>query len=342
VRHLAPWTLWGVSMLVAAACSTASSPSLPAVVAPTVAASSPSRPTIATSPLPSALGSIVSLPSTGRILFVNEAGGENHPAYLDNNGLHEIPTVLDATLAKAAWASADSIIFDSERDVRRHIFRMGLDGRGIDELTSGDAIQERPAISPDGTTIAFADFVDGYLGADLGLHLANADGTNPRGLTKGGIGGVNGGDTSPAFSPDGHWVAFERAVDFDSGKGGLFVIRTDGSGLRRLTDDTLGAGYPRWSPDGTRILFSQRADATTFAPGPLWVVDIAGGKPAPLTNPTDPGISFSGDWSPDGRQIVFDYFVPGASQAELRVVNADGTHSSTLIMGGEETPDWGP
>ena len=126
VRHLAPWTLWGVSMLVAAACSTASSPSLPAVVAPTVAASSPSRPTIATSPLPSALGSIVSLPSTGRILFVNEAAGENHPAYLDNNGLHEIPTVLDATLAKAAWASADSIIFDSERDVRRHIDRKSV------------------------------------------------------------------------------------------------------------------------------------------------------------------------------------------------------------------------
>ena len=341
-RHLAAGPLWGISMLVAAACATASAPSLPAVLAPTVAASSSSSPAIATSPSPSALASVVSVPSVGRILFIVERSDGNHPTYLDRNGLHEIPSVVDTTLAKAAWAGADSIIFDSERDIRRHIFRMGLDGSGIDELTSGDAIQERPAISPDGSTIAYADFVDSYLGADLGLHLANADGTNPRGLTKGGKGGVNGGDTSPAFSPDGHWVAFERAVDFDSGKGGLFVIRTDGSGLRRLTDDTLGAGYPRWSPDGKRILFSQRADATTFAPGPLWVVDIAGGKPAPLTNPTDSGISFSGDWSPDGRQIVFDYFVPGAGQTELRVVNADGTHPSTLMRGGEETPDWGP
>jgi Tol biopolymer transport system component len=291
------------------------------------------------------MASPVSVPGKGRILFVIEGGGESQPAYLDKNGLHLIPTVLDATLAKAAWASPNSIIFDSERDVRRHIFRMGLDGDDVVQLTSGEDVQERPASSPDGSTIAYADIVDAYLGADLGLHIAGADGTNPRALTKGHKGGVDGNDTSPAFSPDGQWVAFERAVDYDSGKGGLFLIRIDGSGLRRLTDDALGAGYPRWSPDGKRILFGQRVEATTFAPGPLWVVDVAGGKPTPLTDPTDPGISFSGDWSPDGRQIVYDYFRPGASQTELRVVNADGTHPSTLWTEpgyGAESPDWGP
>ena len=329
-------------MLVAAACSTASGPSLTSGSAPTVAASARPRPSIATSPSPAALGSPLSLPSTGRILFVIEGDGESHPAYLDTSGLHEIPTVPDPTLAKAAWASPDSIIFDSERDVRRHIFRMGLDGRDVAELTSGDAIQERPAISPDGSMIAYADFVDSYLGASLGLHLANADGSDPRALTKRGKGGVDGGDTAPAFSPDGRWVAFERVVDFDAGKGGIFVIRTDGSGLRRLTDDTVGAGYPRWSPDGKRILFTEHLESTTYAPGPLWVVDVAGGKPTPLTDPNDPGWSFAGDWSPDGHQIVFDYFRPNAGPPELRVVDSDGTHSSTLFVGGAETPDWGP
>jgi Tol biopolymer transport system component len=348
MRRLASGPLWGVSLVVAAACSTSSGPSPTASAAPapvpSVAASISASPSIATSPSASAgiLGSPTSLPSSGRILFVIERGDEHHLVYLDQSGLHEIPTMPDDTLAKAAWASPDSIIYDSERDVRRHIFRMAFDGGNVDQLTSGTDIQERPAISPDGSTIAYADIVDAYLGADLGLHLANADGTNPRALTKGHKGGVDGNDTSPAFSADGQWVAFERAVDYDSGKGALFVIRTDGTGLRRLTDDTSGAGYPRWSPDGKRILFSQRVEAKTFDPGPLWVVDVAGGKPTPLTDPADPGISFSGDWSPDGRQIVYDYFRPGAGLPELRVVNADGTDPSTLLVGGGEAPDWGP
>jgi Tol biopolymer transport system component len=337
--------LWAL-LITVAACSTSSpaptvGPSPTPSPTPTVVTPS-SAPPSAASPSSGALASPVSVPSVGRILLVIEGPGRNRPVYLDPNGLHEIPMAADGTLTHAVWASGESIVFDSERDVRRHIFRMGLDGREIAELTSGDAIQERPAISPDGSTIAYADFVDSYLGADLGLHLANADGTNARALTKGGNGGVNGGDTSPAFSPDGHWIAFERAVDFDAGKAGLFMIRTDGTGLRRLADDVLGAGYPRWSPDGERILFTQHLDATTFAPGPLWVVDLAGGAPTPLTDPKDPGWSFDGDWSPDGRNIIFDYFWPAAGQPELRVVDADGTHSSTLLVGGGETPDWGP
>lgn len=345
MQRFALSSLWAASLLAAAACAApgAPGPTVASSPPPTMAASASTRPSIATSPSASAaaLGSPSSLPRTGRILFVIERDGESHPVYLDQTGLHEIPTAADSTFAKAAWASPDSIIFDSERDVRRHIFRMGLDGSRVVELTSGATIQERPAISPDGSTIAFADIVDANLGADLGLHLANADGTNSRALVEGDTGG-GWFDTSPAFSPDGRWIAFERVVDFDAGLGGLFLVGVDGSGLRRLTDDSLGAGYPRWSPDGQQILFTQHLEAVTFGPGPLWVVDVAGGKPRPLTDLKDPGWSFEGDWSPDGLQIVYDYFSPGASQAELRVVNADGTHPSTLLMGGGETPDWGP
>lgn len=352
MSRLALQPLWAVVVsVVVAACSTTSvvqtggpSPTLGST--PRIAPSSSPQVSSRTLPSPGSLASPESLPTAGRILFVIEGGGQNRPAYLDRNGLHEIPTVLDTTLSHATWASADSIIFDSERDVRRHVFRMGLDGGHVAELTSGAAIQERPAISPDGSRIAYADIVDSPNGADLGLHIANADGTKALALTAGGQTDGKAVDTSPSFSPDGRWIAFERATDFDAGKAGLFVIRTDGTGLRRLTDDALGAGYPRWSPDGKQILFTQHLDGTTFAPGPLWVVDVADGAARPLTDPKDPGWSFLGDWSPDGRQIVFDYFLPGASNTELRILDSGGTHPTTLWLlpegYGSETPDWGP
>jgi len=284
------------------------------------------------------------LPKAGRILFVIESESGNRVVYLDSSGQHEIAT-NDPTLAKASWAPGDTILFDSERDVRRHVFRMGSDGKSVVELTSGAAFQERPAIAPDGSTIAYAEFEDSFV-LFHGLFVANADGSNPRQLTPAGPPGVDSADTSPAFSPDGKWLAFERLLG--SGEAGLFLIHPDGTGLRRLTDDALGAGYPRWSLDGKRILFSQHYDGTTFVPGPLWVIDVNGGRPIPLTDPNDPGASGEGDWSPDGRQIVYKYFAPGMDHNELRLIDADGTHMTTLWVpgpsdgGGAETPDWGP
>jgi Tol biopolymer transport system component len=182
---------------------------------------------------------------------------------------------------------------------------------------------------------------------DLGLHIADIDGTHERALTAASDVDAHGGDDEPSFSPDGAWVVFKRVVDPDAGMAGLWVIRTDGTGLRRLTDDATDAGQPRWSPDGKRILFTGRNDATTFAPQPLWIVDVAGGAPRPVTDPNDPGAAFSGDWSPSGRQIVYVYYRSGWGSNEMRVVNADGTNRSTLWQpatgngAGAETPDWG-
>ena len=88
------WPVWAVQV-VAAACSTSSGPSptasAAATPAPTVTASSSSGPSIATSPSasPGLLGSLMSMPSTGQILLV-EQGDEHHLVYLDKSGLHEV------------------------------------------------------------------------------------------------------------------------------------------------------------------------------------------------------------------------------------------------------------
>jgi len=64
-------------------------------------------------------------------------------------------------------------------------------------------------------------------------------------------------DTAPALSPDGQRVAFMSDRD---GNWEIYVINSDGSGLRRLTDNAAQDGLPVWSPDGRAIAFVSDRD----------------------------------------------------------------------------------
>jgi eukaryotic-like serine/threonine-protein kinase len=104
-------------------------------------------------------------------------------------------------------------------------------------------------------------------------------------------------EDSPQFSPDGQWIAFssERAGSTD-----IWIGRSDGSGLRRLTFLEGFAGTPRWSPDGESIVFDLRPPSSQ---PDIWVVRVAGGETRQL--PTNPGGADLPTWSNDGRWIYF-------------------------------------
>ncbi len=93
-----------------------------------------------------------------------------------------------------------------------------------------------PALSPDGTRIAFVSNRDG----NGEIYVIDADGKNLRRVTK-----DEGEDSNPTWSPDGEWIAFASNRDGDLE---IYVVRPDGKGLLQLTDNPTHDSEPAWSP----------------------------------------------------------------------------------------------
>jgi len=129
-------------------------------------------------------------------------------------------------------------------------------------------------------------------------------------------------------------LAFSSARDGDSE---LYVIRADGSGLRRLTRNRSGDYGPAWSPDGRRIAFASNRDGNDE----LYVMDADGRGVKRLTRTA--GSDFSPAWSPDGKRIAFVRL--SAAGPRILVMNADGSGVRPLspapVRGyGSYSPHW--
>jgi Tol biopolymer transport system component len=138
------------------------------------------------------------------------------------------------------------------------------------------------------------------------------------------------------WSPDSRFVALEGFDPLDASRNGIYVAASDGTGLRRITTSLDGRTheFPRFSPDGRRIVFFAK-DATAppvgYAAGDLFIVDIDGRDVHQVNQPGTKVIETAGNgqpasWSPDGRKLLFaaiDGVLTGAPSAAY-VVDADG------------------
>jgi eukaryotic-like serine/threonine-protein kinase len=98
-----------------------------------------------------------------------------------------------------------------------------------------------------------------------------------------------------SFSNDGKRVAY---VSYPEGM--IWVANADGSGRRELTFTPMqAAGSPRWSPDGSEIVFPGRENGAHWR---IYLVSPQGGDPRPLTSGDTN--EFGASWSPDGTSIV--------------------------------------
>ena len=126
------------------------------------------------------------------------------------------------------------------------------------------------------------------------------------------------------------FVAAERRVPQ------IFVIGSDGTGRRRLTDAAGPSLTPVWSPDGQRIAFVRR----TGADSRIYAMNADGGSQRPLTAGSDSASSPA--WSPDGRQIAFTLTRHATSQ--IAMMRNDGSQVRELAPShsDEQDPAWSP
>ena len=159
------------------------------------------------------------------------------------------------------------------------IWTMNVDGNGLRLLTTkGDS----PAWSPDGGTIAFrSKFPEA-------IWLMDADGSNLRQLTTP-TDRPRAQDDShiqPAWSFNGTWIAFSRQHPVSrEWQRDIFIVRSDGSGLRQLTSHARQNTMPAWSPDGARIAFV--SDRAHRGLGDIYVIKADGTGQKRLTRNID-------------------------------------------------------
>ncbi len=143
--------------------------------------------------------------------------------------------------------------------------------------------------------------------------------------------------TSPA------WAAFpgmNGKIAFEANRDAsreVYVTNADGSGQTNLTNNLDEDDDPRWSPDGTKIVFARE---TASSDEDIYVMDADGSQVVQLT--THPAQDEDPSWSPDGTKIVFQSDRDG--NGEVYVMNADGSGQTNLTNSpfGEDEPHFSP
>jgi Tol biopolymer transport system component len=204
---------------------------------------------------------------------------------------------------------------------------MDPDGTNITPLTFTDDDELCPALSPDGTRIAFESTRDHITNH---LYIMNVDGSDQHRVTS-----VSNNEAVAAWSPSGTKIACSVTVGSTYE---IYTMNVDGTNRRRLTTNSAHDMLPDWSPDGTTILFESLRSGHCE----VFLMNVDGtNQRAALNTPNE---TYTARWSPDGTKIVYGMMAPSPPHSTIRVANADGTDDASILDTAWDNyaPDWAP
>ena len=217
------------------------------------------------------------------------------------------------------------IIFTSRRWWNYDIFIADVYGGHMTHLTKNKWLDFNPAISNDGSKLAFVSDRDGNREI-YALDLIWMDGyTQWEGRNLTNITQTAGHDWTPKFSPTNEKIVFTTyfpATDnYD-----VFIMNADGSDKQNLTNSPYYEKHPQFSPDGSFIIFQ----AWQKGKMEIFFSNLLDGNIINLTrNTASHDIIPQGNaFSPDEQEIVFTSERDG--NRNIYIMNTDGTNQIQL------------
>ena len=189
------------------------------------------------------------------------------------------------------------LYFASNRGGSMNLWRVPIDeasGRILgapEAITAPSEWSGLPSLSRDGKRILYATSESKSNLERVALAPGSLAAGQPEPVTQG-----SRSVRSCDVSPDGRWVAFHSTIPQED----LFVVRPDGGGLRQLTNDAFRDRYPRWTHDGSRLVFQSDRGGMYE----LWTIREDGSALAPVTRMSGGPVTYP-VVSPDGRRLAF-------------------------------------
>jgi Tol biopolymer transport system component len=246
-----------------------------------------------------------------------------------------VPTITPTITPALTGSGGGVIAYVSLESNDWQIYVMNADGSGLRKVTIGVRGGYEPNWSLDGTKIIFqygglwiADIASGEI-SQIPLSVKGNNLPNEY-LVK------------PAWSPNGEWIAF---LNESGTRGDIYLIRPDGTDLRRLTDsnDISRDGNLVWSPDGKQLAYSAYSDGNIE----IYIMDVESalqGATASrqLTDSPTRTWNLVTSWSSDGSRLAFSSDRDG--NTEIYLMNLDGSNVVRLTNNpaSDAQPAWSP